>query len=249
MLAGVHIYKAEPVPSFGTGSTIRTGFIQRKLGAGIKYSITKDTEFGALTTAHTLTIGTGNIIDGLSAIAAGGTKILDTSGEVWNVAGRMSILESFIQAADIIVGPVLIPGAKAPKLVKREHLKRMKPDSVLLDVAIDQGGCFETPRPTSHNDPVYTLDNIIHYCVTNMPGAYARTSTVALNNATEPAPSFGTGSTIRYGLELANKGVEKACHENSAICIGLNTYNGCITFPAVAEAFGLPNKTLQEVLR
>ena len=147
-------------------------------------------------------------------------------------------LESYIKAADIIVGSVLIPGAKAPKLVKRDHLKLMKPGSVLVDVAIDQGGCFETSHPTSHDDPTYTVDNIIHYCVANMPGAYARTSTFALNNA-----------TIRYGLELANKGVEKACRENSALCMGLNTYKGCITFPAVAEAFGLSSKTPQEVLK
>ena len=116
----------------------------------------------------------------------------------------------------------------APKLIKRRHLKIMKPCSVLVDVAIDQGGCCETSRATTHSDPIYVVDDIIHYCVANMPGAYARTSTYALNNA-----------TIRYGLMLANKGVEKACAESPSLRLGLNMYKGTITYEAVAEAFGL----------
>ncbi|MDR2785085.1 MAG: alanine dehydrogenase, partial [Treponema sp.] len=115
-------------------------------------------------------------------------------------------LENYLKTADIVIGAVLIPGAKTPKLVRREHLRLMKPGAVMVDVAIDQGGCFETSRPTTHADPVYTLDGILHYCVTNMPGAYARTSTFSLSNA-----------TLNYGLQLANLGVEKACRRNEAL--------------------------------
>lgn len=150
------------------------------------------------------------------------------------------VLDEQVRQADIIVGAVLLPGAKAPKLVRREHLKTMKPGAVVVDVAIDQGGCFETSRPTTHSDPTYEVDGIIHYCVTNMPGAYARTSTYALNNA-----------TIRYGLLLANRGVEKACRENAALKLGLNMYQGAITYREVAEAFGMESlyKPVDEVLR
>jgi alanine dehydrogenase len=137
-------------------------------------------------------------------------------------------LETYIKEADIVIGAVLIPGAKAPKLIRREHLKKMKIGAVLVDVAIDQGGCFETSRPTTHTEPTFVEDGIIHYCVANMPGAYARTSTFALSNA-----------TISYGLQLASKGVEKACRENPALLSGLNLYKGKITYPGVAEAFGL----------
>ncbi|MDR0451728.1 MAG: alanine dehydrogenase, partial [Treponema sp.] len=136
-------------------------------------------------------------------------------------------LESYLKTADIVIGAVLIPGAKTPKLVRQEHLKLMKPGAVLVDVAIDQGGCFETSRPTTHTDPVFTLDGILHYCVANMPGAYARTSTFSLSNA-----------TLGYGLQLANLGVEKACRQNEALLLGLNTYKGTITYRPVAEAFG-----------
>ena len=137
-------------------------------------------------------------------------------------------LEACLKTADFVVGAVLIPGAVAPKLVRKEHLKLMKPGSVLVDVAIDQGGCFETSHATKHSDPIYMVDGIVHYCVANMPGAYARTSTFALNNA-----------TIRYGLQLAGKGVEKACRESQGLKMGLNMYKGTITYEAVAEAFGL----------
>jgi alanine dehydrogenase len=146
-------------------------------------------------------------------------------------------LQTYIKDADIVVGAVLIPGAKAPKLIRKEHLKTMKPGAVLVDVAIDQGGCFETSHPTSHADPVFVVDGIIHYCVANMPGAYARTSTYALNNA-----------TISYGLQLAGKGAEKACSENPALLSGLNTYKGAVTFPGVAEAFGLPLKNAADAV-
>jgi alanine dehydrogenase len=137
-------------------------------------------------------------------------------------------LEQCLKTADIVIGAVLVPGARAPKLIRREHLALMKAGAVLVDVAIDQGGCFETSRPTTHSDPVYTVEHILHYCVANMPGAYARTSTFALNNA-----------TLSYGLALAAGGAEKACRENPAIRQGLNTYKGAITCKPVAEAFGL----------
>lgn len=140
-------------------------------------------------------------------------------------------LEASLERAHIVVGAVLIPGAVAPRLVSRAQLSVMKHGAVVVDVAIDQGGCLETSRPTTHSDPVYTTDGILHYCVGNMPGAYARTATFALNNA-----------TVRYGLELAAKGAEKACRENPALKLGLNMYKGVITYPEVAEAFGMMNE-------
>ena len=129
--------------------------------------------------------------------------------------------------ADVIIGAVLVPGAAAPQLIKREDLKRMKPGSVLVDVAIDQGGCFETSKATTHADPTYVIDGVVHYCVANMPGAAPRTSSEALNNATLP-----------FGLALADKGLE-ALRENPHLARGLNVLKGEITYPAVAEAMGL----------
>lgn len=137
-------------------------------------------------------------------------------------------LKDCLRRADVVIGAVLIPGAKTPRLIRLEHLKIMKPGSVIVDVAIDQGGCCESSRPTTHSDPVYTVDGVIHYCVGNMPGAYARTSTYALNNA-----------TLGYGLKLARDGVEKACREDEALRLGLNVCKGRITYQAVAEAFDL----------
>jgi alanine dehydrogenase len=137
-------------------------------------------------------------------------------------------IEKKLATADIVIGAVLVPGAIAPKLVKKEHLKLMKPGAVMVDVAIDQGGCFETSKATTHTDPVFLCEGILHYCVANMPGAYARTSTFALNNA-----------TLGYGLALASKGVEKACLADPGLALGLNMYKGRITFEPVAKAFGL----------
>ena len=137
-------------------------------------------------------------------------------------------LESCLRVADIVIGAVLIPGAVTPRLIRREHLKLMKTGSVLVDVAIDQGGCCESSRTTTLSDPTYVEEGVIHYCVGNMPGAYARTSSFALNNA-----------TIRYGLLLAEKGAEQACRENGALKRGMNMYKGAITFKAVAEAFDM----------
>src|SRR5579863_3772344 len=138
--------------------------------------------------------------------------------------------------ADLVIGCVLLPGAAAPKLVKREDLKRMRKGSVLVDVAIDQGGCFETSHPTTHTDPVYVVDGVIHYCVSNMPAAVPHTSTFALNNATFP-----------YLLELANRGLEGACAHSNAIREGVNTYKGHVVYQAVAESQGKPWKDLSAV--
>lgn len=130
--------------------------------------------------------------------------------------------------ADLVIGAVLIPGASAPKLITREMLRGMADGSVLVDVAIDQGGCAETSRPTTHDDPVFTEEGVVHYCVANMPGAVARTSTLALNNATLP-----------FIRQLADKGPAKAMKENPHLLAGLNVYNGQVTFREVAEAHGL----------
>lgn len=133
-----------------------------------------------------------------------------------------------IRDADLVVGAVLIPGAAAPKLIRREQLATMKPGAVLVDVAIDQGGCFETSRATTHADPIYEVDGIIHYCVANMPGAVARTATIALGNATLP-----------YLLDLANKGWRKACEDDPHLLNGLNVHAGHLTYFAVGKALGI----------
>jgi alanine dehydrogenase len=139
--------------------------------------------------------------------------------------------------ADLVVGAVLIPGAAAPKLVTKDLLRKMRPGSVVVDVAIDQGGCFETSRPTTHQDPTYLVDGIIHYCVANMPGAVPRTSTFALNNATLP-----------FILNLVNKGVNKALLSDKHFLNGLNVHRGLITCEPVAkemgETFIAPDKAL-----
>ena len=137
-------------------------------------------------------------------------------------------VRKLIREADVVVGAVLIPGAKAPKLITREMLKTMKPGSVLVDVAIDQGGCFETSKATTHADPIYTVDGVVHYCVANMPGAVAKTSTLALTNATLP-----------YAVQIANKGWKRAMQENDEIRGGANVVKGKVTYRGVAEAFDL----------
>lgn len=139
-----------------------------------------------------------------------------------------------LKSADLVVGSVLIPGAKAPKLVTREMLALMEPGSVLVDVAIDQGGCFETSHPTTHEFPVYYVDDILHYCVANIPGAVPYTSTLALTNATLP-----------YALQLAGKGWRKACADNEELRKGLNVVEGKVVYKEVAEAWGLPFEELQ----
>ena len=133
-----------------------------------------------------------------------------------------------LKHADLVIGSVLIPGAKAPKIVTRDMLQLMEPGTVLVDVAIDQGGCFETSRPTTHEDPVYYVDGILHYCVANIPGAVPRTSTLALTNATLP-----------YAIQLADKGWQRACRENPELALGLNVVEGKVVYKPVAEAWGL----------
>ncbi|WP_295908610.1 alanine dehydrogenase [uncultured Alistipes sp.] len=133
-----------------------------------------------------------------------------------------------LRHADLVIGSVLIPGAKAPKLVTRDMLQLMEPGTVMVDVAIDQGGCFETSRPTTHEDPVYYVDGILHYCVANIPGAVPRTSTLALTNATLP-----------YAIQLADKGWQRACRENPELALGLNVVEGKVVYKPVAEAWGL----------
>jgi alanine dehydrogenase len=148
-----------------------------------------------------------------------------------------AMIRKLIQEADLVIGSVLIPGAKAPKLVTRDMIKTMKKGSVVVDVAIDQGGCFETSRATTHKDPVYTVDGVIHYCVGNMPGAVAKTSTMALTNATLP-----------YAAEIANKGWKKAMQENPEIRKGANVIKGKVAFKGVADAFGLTYTPVEKCL-
>ena len=142
-----------------------------------------------------------------------------------------------IQEADLIIGAVLIPGAKAPHLITRDMLKLMKPGTVVVDVAVDQGGCIETCTPTTHENPTFVIDDIVHYCVANMPGAVPYTSTLALTNATLP-----------YALQLANKGWKNACQQNTELQKGLNIVNGKVVYKGVADAFSLPLTSLTEVL-
>jgi alanine dehydrogenase len=142
-----------------------------------------------------------------------------------------------VAEADLVIGSVLVPGAKAPKLVTAEMVKTMRPGSVMVDVAIDQGGCFETSRPTSHSNPTFIVDGVTHYCVTNMPGAVPRTSTLALANVTIP-----------YGLALANQGLMKAVQKDVSLARGVNVLDGHVTYAGVAEAFGLPYVPLDQVL-
>jgi len=146
-------------------------------------------------------------------------------------------IREMVRTHDVIIGAVLIPGAKAPKLVTRDMLATMRPGTVLVDVAVDQGGCFETTVPTTHDHPTFVIEKVIHYCVANMPGAVPRTSTLALTNATLP-----------YAIELANKGWEKACTENDALRKGLNVVKGKVVYQGVADAFGLPYQDVQTVL-
>jgi alanine dehydrogenase len=143
-------------------------------------------------------------------------------------SNRHNILE-MLKKADLVIGAVLLPGAKAPSLVKRGDLKVMKPGSVIVDVAVDQGGCIETTKPTTHDKPIYVVDGIVHYAVANMPGGLPRTSTLGLTNATFP-----------YAKKLARLGWKQACKQDPALFLGLNVVEGKVVYPGVAEAFGLP---------
>ncbi|MBT5498569.1 MAG: alanine dehydrogenase [Alphaproteobacteria bacterium] len=153
------------------------------------------------------------------------------------VYSTVDAVERHVADADLVIGSVLVPGAAAPKVVTEEMIKSMRPGSVVVDIAIDQGGCFETSRPTSHDDPIYTKHGVVHYCVTNMPGAVAQTSTFALNNATLP-----------YTLKLADLGWKKALLSDPGFLEGLNVHEGKVTYEAVAEAVGMDYTPREDVL-
>ena len=146
-------------------------------------------------------------------------------------------IREMIKSADLIVGAVLIPGAKAPHLITRDMLKDMKPGTVLVDVAVDQGGCIETCKPTTHENPTFIIDDVVHYCVANMPGAVPYTSTLALTNATLP-----------YAIQLAEKGWKQACNDNAELKLGLNVIQGEIVYKAVADAFDMPYAMVEKYL-
>ena len=160
-----------------------------------------------------------------------------TSGRIQTLASNTQHIEDELRCADLVIGAVLVPGAAAPKLVHRSQLALMKPGAVLVDVAIDQGGCFETSRPTTHEEPAYVVDGIVHYCVANMPGAVARTATEALTQATLP-----------YVLTLAGQGVVTALERDAHLRAGLNICHGRVTCAAVAEALGYPLLPAEEAL-
>jgi alanine dehydrogenase len=158
-------------------------------------------------------------------------------GHLQTVASNLFEIERAVLDADLVIGAVLVPGAKAPTLISNDLVKRMKPGGVLVDIAIDQGGCFEDSRPTTHADPVYKVHNSVFYCVANMPGAVPHTSTYALTNVTLP-----------YAVELANRGWRAALKADRALALGLNTHAGQVTYGPVAEAHNLPLRSVEEAL-
>ena len=206
--------------------------------------------------------GVPGVLPGNVLIMGGGTAGINAGRVAAGIGGDVTILEVDLQQmrfldislhgaahtlysnehnlmeslpnVDLLIGAVLVPGAKAPKLIKRQMLSVMKPGAVFVDIAIDQGGCAETSRPTTHENPIYVEEDTIHYCVTNMPGAYARTATQALTNVTIP-----------YALKLANLGLEGALQQVPELVPGLNTYQGACTYKAVADAHGFPYQELK----
>jgi alanine dehydrogenase len=203
--------------------------------------------------AHVLVLGGGIVGTQAAKMAAGmaaDVTIMDISiprlrelddilpANVKTVFSNEYNIRDAIKTADLIVGAVLIPGAKAPHLITRDMLKLMRPGTVLVDVAVDQGGCIETCKPTTHENPTFVIDGIIHYCVANMPGAVPYTSTLALTNATLP-----------YALQLANKGWKKACAENEELKLGLNVVEGKVVYKGVSDAFNIKLTNVTEVLK
>jgi len=182
---------------------------------------------------------------GMEAIVTVIDKNLDRLRELDEVFGSslntiystVDAIEKYVIEADLLIGAVLVPGAAAPKLVTRKMIQQMRPGSVVVDIAIDQGGCFETSHATTHADPVYVVDGVTHYCVANMPGAVARTSTIALNNATLP-----------FAVALANKGAKKALADDPHLLNGLNVHDGQVTYKAVADALKLKYTPAQQAL-
>ena len=205
-----------------------------------------------VTPADVLILGAGVVGSNAALIAIGmGAKVMmvDRSmaalrraadhfgAAVGTVFSTRNAIERLVMKADLVIGGVLVAGGAAPKLVTAQMVKTMKPGAVLVDVSIDQGGCFETSRPTTHADPTYVVDDVVHYCVTNMPGAVARTSTYALNNATLP-----------FVLALANSGWKQAMAADRHLRNGLNVHEGQVTHPAVAEALGLPHTPVETIV-
>ena len=199
--------------------------------------------------ANVLVLGGGIVGTNAAKIAAGfGAKVTIMDNNLYrlrylddvmakNVMTVMSTPDNIrrhAQQADLVIGAVLIAGAKAPHLITKDMLSTMKPGAVVVDVSVDQGGCIETCKPTTHENPTYVVDGILHYCVANMPGAVPYTSTIALTNATLP-----------YAIQLANKGWEKACSDNRELYYGVNTVSGTIVYQAVAEAFDMPYSELK----
>jgi alanine dehydrogenase len=203
--------------------------------------------------AHVVIIGAGMSGTAACQVAAGMgayVSILDVNptklryvhdilgGHVTTLMSNRVNVEEAVTDADLVIGSVLVPGAQAPKLIPRALVRRMKAGAAFVDISIDQGGCAETSRPTTHRDPIYVVENIVHYCVTNMPAIVPNTSTYALTN-----------STLTYGLEIANRGFPQALVRNRALAKGLNTFDGKIAYEGVASAFNLPYTPVEEVLR
>lgn len=155
------------------------------------------------------------------------------AGRIKTLYSTPTTIQNEVADADLVIGAVLIPGASAPKLLKKEYLKGMNPGSVIVDVAVDQGGCFETTKATYHNDPIFEIDGVVHYCVANMPGAVPRTSTIALTNA-----------TLSYGVKIANMGIEEAVKADAGLKKGINIYKGNCTYDKVAEYFNMKCSSL-----
>lgn len=202
--------------------------------------------------AHIVILGAGSVGMNACKLAVGmgaSVTILDINltrleyiddlfgGSVQTLMSSDATVEAAVASADLVIGSVLIPGGKAPKIMKKAYLKKMKPGSVIVDVAIDQGGCCESSKVTYHDNPTYVVDGVVHYCVGNMPGAVPRTSTIALTNA-----------TLRYGLQIANFGLKEACEKLPAIYSGINTYCGQLTCKNVAKAFSLEYSDIQSIL-
>ena len=203
--------------------------------------------------AKVVILGAGNVGSNACKIAVGmGADVtvmdinmnrLDALDDIFNgriqtLASSDAAIEREVSKADLVIGAVLIPGKMAPKVLKKEYLKKMRPGSVIVDVAVDQGGCFETTRMTYHDDPIFIVDGIVHYCVGNMPGAVPRTSTLALNNYTQV-----------YGLQIADYGIEGACRRNGVLFSAVNTYRGACTCKNVSDDFCIGYVPAVDILR
>jgi alanine dehydrogenase len=188
--------------------------------------------------AATIAIGMGAQVTVLDVRAETMAYLEDVfGGAIETLYSNPDNIESSVKRADLVIGAVLVPGAKAPHLVNEDHLKQMEKGSVVVDVAVDQGGCISTCRPTTHDNPTYEVHGVVHYCVANMPGAVSHTSTWALTN-----------TTIAFGIQIANKGIVQAAKENRAIALGLNTFGGAVTYKGVAEATGTEYVAIEKAL-